>query len=117
MAEAEAISPEQIKADDSHRMVLENKLNNGLKTQIEPRAYSSEEVNGIVARLQTLEEADYNKKLANAGFTLTHDNPGDDDDQACDTCMYFLIHRKFCELPELMLPVEVEWSCRLWRIC
>jgi hypothetical protein len=26
------------------------------------------------------------------------------------------VHRRFCELPELMLPVEPQWSCRLWRI-
>jgi len=118
VGETETVSPEQVKADDSLRAVLENKLNNGLKTQVEPRAYSSEEVNEIVARLQTLEEADYSNKLVNAGFTLTAYSPSEDkdDDQACETCMYFLVHSKFCELPELMLPVEAEWSCRLWRI-
>jgi hypothetical protein len=30
--------------------------------------------------------------------------------------MYYLLHRKFCELPELALPVEPTWSCKLWRI-
>ncbi len=120
MSETEdnSASPEQIAADDSLRAVLEGNLENGLKTEIEPRAYSSEEVNEIVARLQTLEEADHSKKLVIAGFTLEAYNPGDDedDDQACETCMYYLVHRKFCELPELMLPVEENWSCRLWRI-
>lgn len=32
------------------------------------------------------------------------------------TCMYFLVHRKWCDLPELSVPVEPEWWCRLWRI-
>ncbi len=113
-----SVSSEQIAADDSLRVVLEDNLDNGLKTDIEPRAYTSEEVNELVARLQTLDEEDYSNKLVYAGFTLTAYNPGDDedDDQACETCMYYLVHRKFCELPELMLPVEEEWSCRLWRI-
>jgi len=120
MSETEdnSVSPEQIAADDALRTVLDNILSNGLKTEIEPRAYSSEEVNEIVARLQKLEDTDYSNKLIVAGFTLKAYNPGDDedDDQACETCMYYLVHRKFCELPELMLPVEEEWSCRLWRI-
>jgi hypothetical protein len=30
--------------------------------------------------------------------------------------MYFLVHRKWCDLPELSVPVEAEWWCRLWRI-
>ena len=49
------------------------------------------------------------------GFT-DHTIEVEDIEQPCDTCMYYLVHRKFCELPELMLPVEPEWSCRLWRI-
>ena len=39
-----------------------------------------------------------------------------DIEQACETCMYYKVHRRYCELPELELPVEPEWSCRLWRI-
>jgi len=117
-SEGNRVSPEQIAADDSLRAVLEDNLGNGLKTEVEPRAYSSEEVNEIVARLQKLEGEDYSNKLIVAGFTLKAFNSGDDEDdkQACETCMYYLVHRKFCELPELMLPVEEEWSCRLWRI-
>ncbi len=111
------VSSEQVAADDSLRAVLEDNLSNGLTTEIEPRAYSSEEVNEVVARLQKLEEEDYSNKIVIAGFTLKAYNLGDDedDDQACETCMYYLVHRKFCELPELMLPVEENWSCRLWR--
>jgi hypothetical protein len=30
--------------------------------------------------------------------------------------MYYQVHRRFCELPELMVPVEPGWSCRLWRL-
>ena len=37
-------------------------------------------------------------------------------DQACSTCMYYELHRCWCNLPELKLGVEPEWSCILWRV-
>jgi hypothetical protein len=37
-------------------------------------------------------------------------------DQSCETCIYFQVHRRYCDLPEIDLPVEAHWSCRLWRI-
>ena len=117
MNENDVVSLEQA-ADDQLRSVLEDNLNKGLKTEVEPRAYSHEQILDIVSRLQTLGTEDYKNKLIYAGFTTTPYNPGDDvdDDQACETCMYYLVHRRFCELPELMLPIEANWSCRLWRI-
>lgn len=54
-------------------------------------------------------------KLRLAGFTahpVTHDGI----EQACASCMYYLVHRRWCELPELNLPVRPEWSCNVWRI-
>jgi hypothetical protein len=30
--------------------------------------------------------------------------------------MYYMVHSKCCDLPELALPVEPDWWCRLWRI-
>jgi hypothetical protein len=90
-------------------------LGSGLETEVEPRAYTSELVNETVARLQQLAAGDIEGKLRVAGFTL-HAYVSDGLDQACETCMYYLTHRKFCELPELALPVEPTWSCKLWRI-
>jgi len=90
-------------------------LGSGLETEVEPRAYTSELVNEIVARLQRVAAGDLEAKLRVAGFTL-HPYVSDEVDQACETCMYYLLHRKFCELPELALPVEPTWSCKLWRI-
>ncbi len=94
--------------DEKLRSVLEGALSKGLKTEVEPRAYDHEQVLDIVSRLQTLAKEDYNNKLIYAGFTtIPYNSSGDlDDDQACETCMYYLVHRRFCELPELMLPVE-----------
>ena len=100
-------------------------LQAGLPTQWRERAYSGEVVNAIAAELRTLGSDDILNKLQIAGFTL-HAFEGVDEglsqdgevkfSQACETCMYFELHRQFCALPELMLPVRPEWSCRLWRI-
>lgn len=103
--------------DDALRDGLGRMLADGIETHWEARAYESEQVFSIVTRLQGLAPDDYKQKLIVGGFT---DHPyGDEDDglsQDCSTCMYYLKHRRFCELPELNIPVEPRWSCVLWRI-
>lgn len=101
--------------DNQLRVRLKNLLKNGLEVELQPRAYDHDQVLEVVFRLQAVDENDYESKLKISGFTLT---PWEDDDlaQACETCMYYKVHRKFCEIPELMLPVEPQWSCRIWRI-
>jgi hypothetical protein len=47
------------------------------------------------------------------GFT---NHPYGPEQQRCMECMYYLVHHKWCDLPELAVPVEPEWWCRLWRI-
>ncbi|MEM8608547.1 MAG: hypothetical protein AAGF92_15695 [Myxococcota bacterium] len=93
---------------------IEALLNGGLETEVFPRADDSESFQAIITRLQTSDKS-VESKLVIAGFTL---EPIDhhDIEQACETCMYYLVNRKWCELPELDLPVEPEWSCRVWRI-
>ena len=114
MSDDQRSSVEQLD-ENALRIKLQEILENGLETEVEPRSYSHEEIMDVVTRLQRLDEHDYNNKLAISGFTL---DPyiSNDMEQACDTCMYYRVHQKFCELPELMLPVEPKWSCRLWRI-
>ncbi|MEM9387305.1 MAG: hypothetical protein AAGA68_19760 [Pseudomonadota bacterium] len=97
------------------RIQLKRQLKGGLDTEVEPRAYSHEQVMEVVARLARLPVEDHQAKLVVAGFTVEPYGEGEDE-QACDTCMYYQVHRGFCELPELMLPVGPKWSCRLWRI-
>ncbi len=89
-------------------------LSSGLETEVFPRADTHEDVQAIVKRLQT-EGWDLQSKLAIAGFTLTPIEHNEVE-QSCKTCMYYAIRRRQCVLPELDLPVEPEWSCRLWRI-
>lgn len=36
--------------------------------------------------------------------------------QECASCIYFLPHHGHCDLPELNIPVDPDWWCRLWRI-
>ena len=101
--------------DDETRATIAEMLASGLETEVWPRAGTSEEVNEIVALLQVEAGQDLEKKLVIAGFT-DHTIEADEIEQPCETCMYYKVHAKFCELPELMVPVEPEWSCRLWRI-
>jgi len=104
----------QTDADTILRGEIADLLAKGLKTDVMPRPEDSNACNEIVALLAngagTLE-----RKLVVGGFT---DHPIDVEgmEQACETCMYYLVHRNFCDLPELMLPVEAQWSCKLWRI-
>lgn len=94
-------------------------LAGGLATEHARRAYTSEQVNQVTARLQALASDDLTGRLVVAGFTSTPYLAPDDADgveQSCATCMYFERHRGWCNLAELMLPVKAEWSCILWRI-
>lgn len=103
--------------DETLRGRLEQLLRGGLETEWRERAYTSEAVNKIVARLQLTAPGDHAAKLKVAGFTRDPYAADDDDiSQSCETCMYYVVHRKFCDLPELRIPVKPEWSCRLWRI-
>ena len=96
------------------REEVQQLLKSGLQTEVFPRAYDHDTVQEIVHRLQTSDRS-VRSKLVIAGFTLKAIEH-DDIEQSCETCMYYLVHRKHCELPEIDLPVEPEWSCRVWRI-
>ncbi|MDX8533110.1 hypothetical protein RFM41_14870 [Mesorhizobium sp. VK25A] len=100
--------------DGQLRETIETLLAQALNTEAFPRADSHEDVLAVISRLQAPGN-DLKAKLAIAGFTL-HPVEHEGIEQACESCMYYLVHRRFCELPELAVPVEPEWSCRLWRI-
>jgi len=101
-------------SDEERRREIQSLLAGGLKTDVEPRADSPEEVQAIVARLRAA-DGDLAAKLVIGGFTLAPVEHGGFE-QLCETCMYYKVHRRYCELPELDVPVEPQWSCRLWRI-
>lgn len=104
----------QLKNDEHERQEISALLASGLETEVFPRADTHEDVQGIIARLRSA-GGDLKAKLVIAGFTdyaVEHGGL----EQPCETCMYYLVHRRYCELPELDCPVEPQWSCRLWRI-
>ena len=104
-------------SDNALRRQLATLLQDGLQTEWQQRTSTSEAVNAVLADLSRLDHDDLVGKLRIAGFTLQAYCDADEGiEQACTTCMYYELHRQFCVLPELMLPVGPEWSCRLWRI-
>jgi hypothetical protein len=88
-------------------------LADGLRTQTEPFPETEKEFGQLLAELRTLQPEDLRGKLVKSGFT---DTPYGPDQMRCQECMYYLVHRKWCDLPELSVPVEADWWCRLWRI-
>jgi hypothetical protein len=108
------MAPDQTESDAPISGQIRSLLAGGLQTEFFPRADTSEQVQAILTRLHQAGN-DLKSKLVIGGFTLSaieHEGV----EQACETCMYYLVHRRYCELPELAMPVEPEWSCRLWRI-
>lgn len=103
--------------DDQVRDELEQLLKSGLQTEAQERPETSEARNDIVAQLQSVAPDDRRAKLVVAGF-LDHPYATSEEGvlEACETCVYYELHRQFCSLPELELPVKPEWSCRMWRI-
>jgi hypothetical protein len=85
----------------------------GLKTQVEPFPENDKEVAEILVKLRQLNPGDLQSKLVISGFV---DHPYGSDQQRCMECMYFLVKRQWCDLPELAVPVQPDWWCRLWRI-
>ena len=85
----------------------------GLKTLTEPFRETDKEFGKLLAEVRDLAPDDLRGKLVLAGFV---DQPYGPDQMRCQECMYYLVHRKWCDLPELAVPVEPDWWCRLWRI-
>lgn len=93
--------------------MIEDYLEEGLKTQVDPFPETDREFSAILDELRHLDPDDLRMKLILAGWLLRPHGP---DEMRCQECMYYLVHRRWCDLPELSLPAEPEWWCRLWRI-
>jgi hypothetical protein len=103
---------------DAQRQAIDAMLRGGLATDWQTRAYSDAEIRRVIDALQALAPDDITGRLVIAGFTL-EPYVGDEDpeiEQSCRTCMYYEAHRRWCNLPELRLGVEPQWSCCLWRV-
>jgi hypothetical protein len=85
----------------------------GLKTKTQPLPETHVEFGRLLAQVRELAPGDLKAKLKLTGFV---DKPYGPDKMRCQECMYYLVHSKWCDLPELSVPVEPDWWCRLWRI-
>jgi hypothetical protein len=95
------------------RALIGKMLAGGLKTQTEPFPQTDREFGALLVALRDLPPDNLEAKLVISGFA---DHPYGPDQMRCQECMYYLVHRKWCDLPELAVPVEADWYCRLWRI-
>jgi hypothetical protein len=92
---------------------MARRMQNGLATQTEPFPETEKEFAAILDRLRELDPVNIEAKMVISGFV---DKPYGPDKQRCMECMYYLVHREWCDLPELAVPVDANWWCRLWRI-
>ena len=99
--------------DDALRQKIAGLLAQGLQTQTAPIPESNIEFNQILNELRALPADSLIEKLFISGF---RNRPYGEDENRCLECMYYLTHRQWCDLPELDLPVQPQWWCRLWRI-
>jgi hypothetical protein len=95
------------------RKQIADLLDSGLQTQVEPFPPTEKEFAEVAAELRALPTDDIRQKLIVSGF-LKH--PYGQDNWRCADCIYYLAKRKWCDLPELAVPVEADWYCRLWRM-
>jgi hypothetical protein len=102
-------------SDQQHALLrkMAQMMKDGLDTQTEPFPETEKEFASILNELRKLDPSDIEKKMVISGFV---DHPYGPDKQRCMECMYFLVHRQWCDLPELAVPVDADWWCRLWRI-
>ena len=102
-------------AEDMLRGVLGKMLSSGMQTQMEPFPQTDVEFEHILQDLRALSEQDLDQRLILGGFA-DHEVDGRDGAMRCRECIYYLPHRRWCDLPELPLPVEADWYCRLWKL-
>ena len=109
-----SVSREKDKGDDPVlRASIARALAEGLVTEVEPFPPTEKEFAEITARLRALPPGELEAKLVIGGFL---DRPYGPDNWSCADCIYYLANRRWCDLPELALPVEADWYCRLWRM-
>ncbi len=93
--------------------MIEDHLLGGLQTLVDPFPETDREFAKILDGLRSLNADALREKLVLSGWLL---KPVGEDQMRCQECMYYLVHRRWCDLPELNLPAEPDWWCRLWRV-
>jgi hypothetical protein len=101
--------------DDTVRIWADGLLAFGIEPILEPFPKTQHEFLAIVEELRGLHEHDLIGRLRIGGFTNYSMGEGEDI-QRCQECIYYHPNRKWCDLPELPIPVEAHWWCRLWKL-
>lgn len=101
--------------NDVLRKIIEQILASGLQTMIVPFPRTETEFLRIVEQLRELDEDDLVGRLDIGGF-VDHEFGEGEDLQRCQECIYYLPRKKWCDIPELPVPVEGHWWCRLWKM-
>lgn len=96
------------------RIWVDGLLEYGVESTMEPFPETQNEFLKIVDDLGDLEKNDLLSRLNIGGFANYTVGKGEDM-QRCQECIYYLPHSKWCDLPELPIPVEAHWWCRLWK--
>ncbi|WP_049621189.1 hypothetical protein [Frateuria defendens] len=101
--------------DERCRREISRLLADGLATQTEPFPETEKEFAELLDALRGRKGGgpDLRAKLVLCGLI---DKPYGEDRMRCQECLYYLVHRRWCDLPELAIPVDPDWWCRLWRI-
>ena len=103
-------------AEAGHEMLIqmiEDHFAEGLETEVEPFPETDREFGALLDQLRPLSADQLREKLVISGWLL---QPYGEDQMRCQECMSYLVHKRWCDLPELDLPAKPEWWCRLWRI-
>jgi hypothetical protein len=106
------VTPSEASHDLLLRMI-EDMFAEGLVTEVEPFPETDKEFSKLLDVLRPLDANALREKLVISGWLLEPFGP---DQMRCQECMYFLVHKRWCDLPELNLPAKADWWCRLWRI-
>ena len=93
--------------------MIEDLMTEGLETMVSPFPETDREFAAVLDELRPLSADQLRAKLVISGWYL---KPFGEEEMRCQECMYFLVHKRWCDLPELSLPAEPDWWCRLWRI-
>jgi hypothetical protein len=101
--------------DDTVRVWADGLLAFGIDPILEPFPRTQHEFLAIVEELRGLHQNDLIGRLRIGGFTNYSMGEGEDI-QRCQECIYYHPNRKWCDLPELPIPVEAHWWCRLWKL-
>lgn len=112
-------TPDTHPADGPLRQRIERLLSSSPDPAVLPELFGHAAFLATVRELQALPPDDLLGKLVVGRFMLhPYALPDDLDglERSCATCINYERHRRFCNLPELMLPVEPPWSCVVWRL-